>query len=413
MELERRLAGILTVIAVIAIPASAFIIHLPHGQEIDYSVLYISLAAFTVLVTVLNMALFYPSKHGRLFPRVPPFFIGIVVFHFVICVTIFFSGGLESPLYYAALIGPIVAGITLELPLAMASTSILALLYIVVAFTYGEFRPEMVQPLAFNVLYFYLACLLTNRLALELRRQEQSKDEVANLGEFIRRLEKAKSEFVSMVSHELRTPLTSIHGFSEILATKDMELDKKLEFYRIILNESERLSRLITNLLNLSKIEAGIELNREMINLADLVEEDMEFFQSQTDRHELKYLGSSQLPQVYGDQDRIHQVIKNLLSNAIKYSPDGGPVEVETGVEGKYVTVAVTDYGIGIPPDELPHIFERFRRVENKELSGIAGTGLGLAIVKHLVELHGGKTTVRSEPEQGSTFTVYIPIRGV
>ncbi|MBN2027488.1 MAG: hypothetical protein JW854_12080 [Actinobacteria bacterium] len=413
MELERRLAGILTIIAVISIPATAFLIHLPHGQEIDYSVLYISLAALTVLVTVQNMALFYPSKHGRLFPRVPPFFIGIVIFHFVICVTIFFSGGLESPLYYAALIGPVAAGITLELPLATASTSILALLYIVVAFTYGEFRPEMVQPLALNVFYFYLACLLTNRLALELRRQEQSKDEVANLGEFIRRLEKAKSEFVSMVSHELRTPLTSIHGFSEILATKDMELDKKLEFYRIILNESERLSRLITNLLNLSKIEAGIELNREMINLADLVEEDMEFFQSQTDRHELKYLGSRQLPQVYGDQDRIHQVIKNLLSNAIKYSPDGGPVEVETGVEGKYVTIAVTDHGIGIPPDELPHIFERFRRVENKELSGIAGTGLGLAIVKHLVELHGGKTTVRSEPEQGSTFTVYIPIRGV
>lgn len=413
MELERRLAGILTVIAVAAIPAILFLVHLPHGQEIDYSVIYISLAALTVLVTLQNMMLFYPSKHGRLFPRVPPFFIGIVIFHFVVCVIIFFSGGLESSLYYAALIGPITAGISLELPLATASTSILALLYTLVAFTYGGFGVEQVQPLVFNVLYFYLACLLANRLSLELRRQEQSKDEVSNLGDFIRRLEKAKSEFVSMVSHELRTPLTSIHGFSEILTTKEMELDKKQEFYRIILNESERLSRLITNLLNLSKIEAGIELSREMINLADLVEEDMEFFQSQTDKHDLKYLVSSQLPQVYGDQDRIHQVIKNLLSNAIKYSPEGGAVEVETGVEGKYVTVSVTDHGIGIPPDELPHIFERFRRVENKELAGITGTGLGLAIVKHLVELHGGKITVHSEPDQGSTFTVYIPIRGV
>jgi len=413
MELERRLAGILTIIAVVAIPATAFIIHLPHGQEIDYSVLYISLAALTVLITVQNMALFYPSKHGRLFPRIPPFFIGIAIFNFIICVIIFFSGGLESALYYAALIGPIAAGISLELPLATASTSILVLLYMVVVFTYGGFRVEQVQSVAFNVLYFYLACLLANRLALELRRQEQSKDEVSNLGDFIRRLEKAKSEFVSMVSHELRTPLTSIHGFSEILTTKEMELDKKQEFYRIILNESERLSRLITNLLNLSKIEAGIELNREMINVADLVEEDMEFFQSQTDKHELKYLGGNQLPQVYGDRDRIHQVIKNLLSNAIKYSPAGGPVEMETGVEGKYLTIAVTDHGIGIPADELPHIFERFRRVENKELSGIAGTGLGLAIVKHLVELHGGKITVHSEPDQGSTFTVHIPIRGV
>jgi len=413
MELERRLAGILTILAVVAIPATAFIIHLPHGQEMDYSVLYLALAALTVLITVQNMILFYPSKHGRLFPRVPPFFIGVVFFYFIVCAIIYFSGGLGSSLYYVALIGPIVAGLSLELPLATASTSILALLYMIVVFTYSDFRLEQVQPLAFNVLYLYLACFLANRLALELRRQEQSKDEVANLGDFIRRLEKAKSEFVSMVSHELRTPLTSIHGFSEILATKDMEPGKKQEFYRIILNESERLSRLITNLLNLSKIEAGIELNREMVNLADLVEEDMEFFQSQTGEHELKYMGSSQLPQVYGDQDRIHQVIKNLLSNAIKYSPAGGPVEVETGVEGKYVTIAVTDYGIGIPPDELPHIFERFRRVENKELSGITGTGLGLAIVKHLVELHGGKITVRSEPGQGSTFTVFIPIRGV
>ena len=407
------MAVILTIVAVAAIPVSALLIHLPHGQEIDYSILYLTLAALAVLMTVQNMILFYPSKHGKLFPRVPPFFIGIVIFYFIICVTIYFSGGLYSPLYYAALIGPIVAGISFELPLATASTSILALLYLAVVFTYSDFRLEFIQPLAFNVLYFYLACLLSNRLALELRRQEQSKDEVANLGDFIRRLEKAKSEFVSMVSHELRTPLTSIHGFSEILTAKDMEPEKKQEFYRIILNESERLSRLITNLLNLSKIEAGIELNREMMNLAELVEEDMEFFQSQTDQHELRYLGNRQLPQVYGDQDRIHQVINNLLSNAIKYSPEGGTVEVETGVEGKYVTITVTDHGIGIPPDELPRIFERFRRVERKEASGITGTGLGLAIVKHLVELHGGKITVRSELGEGSTFTVFVPIRGV
>ncbi|MEW6554840.1 MAG: ATP-binding protein [Actinomycetota bacterium] len=413
MELERRLARILTVVAIVAIPVTAIIINLPHSQEMDYSVLYTALAALAVLIAVQNMVIFYPSKHGRLFPRVPPFFIGIVFFNLIICVAIFFSGGLDSSLYYAALIGPIVAGISFELPLATASTTILSVLYLAVVFTHSEFRVEQVQLLAFNVLYLYLACLFANRLALELRRQEQSKDEVANLGDFIRRLEKAKSEFVSMVSHELRTPLTSIHGFSEILATKDMEPEKKQEFYRIILNESERLSRLITNLLNLSRIEAGIELNREMINLADLVEEDMEFFRSQTSAHELKYLGTNQLPQVYGDQDRIHQVISNLLSNAIKYSPEGGTVEVETGVEGKYVTISVTDHGIGIPSEELPHIFERFRRVENEELTEITGTGLGLAIVKNLVDLHGGKITVRSEPGQGSTFTVYIPIRGV
>jgi signal transduction histidine kinase len=404
---------ILTVVAVAAVPATALLIHLPHGQDIDYSILYLSLAAIVVLVSVQNMILFYPSKHGKLFPRLPPFFIGVVIYYLIICVAIYFSGGLDSPLYYAALIGPVVAGISFELSAAIASTSILALLYLVMVFTHSPLSAESIQPVAFNVLYLYLACLLSNRLALELRRKEQSKDEVANLGDFIRRLEKAKSEFVSMVSHELRTPLTSIHGFSEILTAKEMEQEKKQEFYRIILNESERLSRLITNLLNLSKIEAGIELNREMISVPNLVEEDMEFFQSQTDVHELRYLGTRHLPRIYGDKDRVHQVIKNLLSNAIKYSPDGGTVEVETGVEGKYVTIAITDHGIGIPPDELSRIFERFRRVERKEASGIGGTGLGLAIVKHLVDLHGGKMAVRSELGEGSTFTVFLPIRGV
>ena len=413
MELERRLAGLITTLAVVGIVATTIIIQLPHGQEIDYSVQYVALAAIAILVTVLNMVTYYPSKHGKLFPRIPHLFIGIIIFNFILCVSFFFSGGINSPLYYASLLVPIISGVTFELPLALASTTVLSLLYLLVTVAERNFSMESSQTLAFNILCLFLACFLANRMALELRRHMQSKHEVASLGEFIRKVEKAKSEFVSMVSHELRTPLTSIHGFSEILRTKDMEPEKKGEFYRIILNEAERLSRLITNLLNLSKIEAGIELNREMVHIPDIVEEDMEFFQSQTDKHELKYLGTRQLPQVYGDPDRLHQIIKNLLSNAIKYSPQGGPVEVETGVEGKYVTIAVTDHGIGIPPDELPSIFERFRRVESKEISGITGTGLGLAIVKNLVELHGGLIRVQSEPGRGSTFTVLIPTRGV
>ena len=217
MDLERRLAVILTVVAAVAIPVTALLIHLPHAQEIDYSILYLSLAALVVLVGVQNMILFYPSKHGKLFPRVPPFFIGIVIYYLIICVAVYFSGGLNSPIYYAALIGPIVAGISFELSAAMASTSILALLYLVMVFTHSSLSMESIQPLAFNVLYLYLACLLSNRLALELRRKEQSKDEVANLGEFIRRLEKAKSEFVS-ANHSVCTRLTSFFGSLEIPA---------------------------------------------------------------------------------------------------------------------------------------------------------------------------------------------------
>lgn len=412
MSLERKLAGILTTMAVIAIPAMGFIIHLPHYQKMDHSMLYLVLAALSVLLIVHHLVILYPGRYGKLFPRLPPLFIGITVYNLIVCAAIFFSGGVTSPLYYAALIGPLVAGICCELTPALLNTSLLAAAYILVTVTSGDFAVADIQSLAYNLFYLYLACFLSNRVSLELRRLEQSRNEVTTLGEFIKRLEKAKSEFVSVVSHEIRTPLTSIHGFSEILATKDLEPEKRQEFYRIIQGESERLSRLITNLLNLSRIEAGLELNRELVDIPRLVLEDVEFFQTQTASHRLQYLGSRQVPMVYADPERLHQVMKNLLSNAIKYSPDGGPVEVTTEVEGKYVAISIKDQGIGIPPEELPRIFERFSRVEREEALGISGTGLGLAIVKHLVELHGGKVTVHSEEGHGSTFTVYLPIRG-
>ncbi|MBC7247528.1 MAG: hypothetical protein H5T73_07100 [Actinobacteria bacterium] len=412
MNMERKLAGILTIMAIIAIPLTALIIHLPHEQEMDHSMLYLVLAALGVLVIVHHLVILYPSRHGRLFPRLPPLFIGICVYDVIVCAAIYFSGGVSSTLYYAALIGPVAAGICCDLVPALLNTSFLAAAYTLVTVTSGDFAVANVQALACNVLYLFLACYLSSRISLELRRQEQSRNEVATLGEFIRRLEKAKSEFVSVVSHEIRTPLTSIHGFSEILATKDLEPAKRQEFYRIIQVEAERLSSLITNLLNLSRIEAGLELKHEMVDIPRLVTEDVEFFQSQTSSHRLRYLGSRHVPMVYADPERLHQVMKNLLSNAIKYSPDGGPVEVTTEVEGKYVTISVSDRGIGIPAEELPRIFERFSRVEREEVLGISGTGLGLAIVKHIVELHGGKVTVRSEQGQGSTFTVYLPIRG-
>ena len=412
MDLQRRLVWIITVLAMVTIPVTLVLIHLPHSVEIDYSVAYLSITSITVLIIIQNLILYYPSKQGKLFPRVPHFFIGMIAFYITFSALIYFSGGLESPAFYVMLLGPLMAGILFELPLAMASTTIFALSYTLALVTHESFRMENFQVYAFNLLFLYMACLLANRLALELRNQQQSRGEVASLGGFIRRLEKAKSEFVSMASHELRTPLTSIHGFSEILRTKEMEPEKKTEFYRIILNESERLSRLINNLLNLSTIEAGIELNREMVNFAELIEEDIEFFRSQTTMHELKYNGPRQLPLVYADPDRMHQIFKNILSNAIKYSPDGGPVEIETGIEGKYVTLAVTDRGIGIPAADIPYIFDRFRRVERKEMLDISGTGLGLAIVKHLVDIHGGRVMVNNETREGSTFQVFFPLRG-
>jgi len=411
-DFQRKLAEQLTAFAAVGILAAALIIHLPHDQKMDHSMLYVILAALSILVFAHHLILLYPSRQGKILARVPPFFLGLAAYYALACAAVFFSDKLSSPLYYTLLPGPVIAGAFFELWTALLSTSMLAGLYLAVSLSSRPFTAQDLQPLAFNVVYLYLACFLSNRLALELWRLEQSRREMAGLGDFIRRLEKAKSEYVSMVAHEIRTPLTSIQGFSEMAASPDTPPEKRKEYYRIILTESERLSRLVTNLLNLSRIEAGLELNREPVDVPELVLGEMEFFRSQTDVHRLEYKGSRDIPTVFADPERLRQVLQNLLSNAIKYSPGGGRVEVETGREGRYVTISVRDEGIGIPAEELPRIFERFSRVERDEATGISGTGLGLAIVKHLVELHGGKITAQSEPGRGSTFTVYLPIRG-
>jgi signal transduction histidine kinase len=413
MSFEKRVLSLLNILAVIAIPVLLVIIHLPHPEPIDYSVIYMVLGSLAFLFIAGNLLITYPSSHGRIFEQIPTFFLGVIIYSFIISMGIYFSGGLDSPLYYAALIGPLLAGVCFRLPLALTSTTITVLFYsIAIFFSSASPNVENTQAVVFNLSYLYLACIFSSRLSLEMLRHEQAKDEAMNLSNFIRKLEKAKTEFVSVVSHELRTPLTSIQGFSEFLITRELTHEKKQEFYEIINNEAERLGRLITNLLNLSKIEAGIELNKETLDLVELLSEDIDLVQSQTNIHKITFNPADRMPYVYADKDRLHQVIKNILSNATKYSPDGGPIEVNTGVEGKFVWFSVADRGIGIPTEDLPFIFERFRRVEKGPAAAISGTGLGLAIVKHLVEMHGGRILVRSELRAGSTFLVYLPIRG-
>jgi signal transduction histidine kinase len=413
MSFEKRVLSLLNILAAVAIPVLLVIIHLPHPETIDYSVIYMVLGSLAFLFIVGNLLITYPSSHGRVLEQIPTFFLGVILYGFIISMGIYFSGGLESPLYYAALIGPLLAGVCFRPALALTSTTITALFYtIAIFFSSTSLKVENTQTIVFNLAYLYLACILSTRLSLEMLRHEQAKDEATNLSNFIRKLEKAKTEFVSVVSHELRTPLTSIQGFSEFLITRELTKEKKQEFYEIINNEAERLGRLITNLLNLSKIETGIELNKETLDLVELLSEDIDLVQSQTNIHKVTFNPADRIPYVYADKDRLHQVIKNILSNATKYSPEGGAIDVYTGVDGKYVWFSVSDRGIGIPAEDLPFIFERFRRVEKGAAAAISGTGLGLAIVKHLVEMHGGRIVVRSELRAGSTFLVYLPIRG-
>lgn len=229
----------------------------------------------------------------------------------------------------------------------------------------------------------------------------------------IRRLEKMRSDFVANVSHELKTPVTSVKGFSETLLSgevKDEETTR--QFLTIIHDESQRLDRLIRDLLNLSKIERQeIPLNVEKINLTELVHESAMTLQGPAEQKQTKLI----LPEkgkaiiLEADRDRIRQIILNLIGNSINYTPEGGVVEVSLR-ENMYETkLIVSDNGMGIPAENLDRIFERFYRVDKARSRHSGGTGLGLAIVKHLIESHKGRIEIESAENEGTAITVILP----
>jgi two-component system phosphate regulon sensor histidine kinase PhoR len=230
----------------------------------------------------------------------------------------------------------------------------------------------------------------------------------------IRSVERMKTAFVSTVSHELRTPLTSIKGFiSTLLADNDGYFDKatQREFYEIIDTECDRLTRLINDLLSVSRIEAGraLDLKLSTVYLPEIVEKVIKAQRALTDKHVFKVELES-LPPITADADKLDQILSNLLTNAVKYSPGGGEITVKASRTEAGVEVSVADEGMGIPKDHLSKIFERFHRVDNRDTRRVGGTGIGLFLVKHLVEAHGGSIKVESELGKGSTFTFSLPL---
>jgi len=232
----------------------------------------------------------------------------------------------------------------------------------------------------------------------------------------IRNVERMKTAFVSTVSHELRTPLTSIKGFiSTLLEDHDEYYDKdtRLEFYHIIDEECDRLTRLISDLLNISRIEAGraLDLILTHVNIPDLVRRVVNAQQSYTTRHEIKADVPEDLPTVVADQDKLDQMLTNLVGNAIKYSPEGGDVVVAARDDGPSVLITVSDQGLGIPVHHRDRIWERFHRVDDDADSrAVSGTGIGLYLVNHLAQAHGGDVWLDwSEVGQGSRFAVRLP----
>jgi len=229
----------------------------------------------------------------------------------------------------------------------------------------------------------------------------------------MRRLEQAKSDFVSTVSHELRTPLTSIKAYTATLLREDVDFNPQTqrEFLRIIEEETDRLTRLISDLLDVSRIESGkMELKVRRFDFLELLKIVLEKVMSQTDIHTLRTELPEDLPPVEADPDKIEQVLLNLLGNAVKYSPQGGEIEVVVREYPGKLECAIRDHGVGIPREHLGRIFEKFSRVDNRATRGIGGTGLGLYITRSIVEAHGGTIWAESAPGQGSVFHFTLPL---
>lgn len=225
-----------------------------------------------------------------------------------------------------------------------------------------------------------------------------------------------KNDFVSHVSHELKTPLASITAYSEMLSDGEAEDEQtREEFYSVIQSQAKRLNRLIEDILNVSRIESGlIKLDKKPVSLAILIEEQLQMIKGYAEEKDIEIISQKPIvfDQVYVDKDMISQVIVNLLSNAVKYTPARGSVKIESEVDeiAGIARVSVTDTGVGIPEDELEHVFDKFYRVvANKNCA--KGTGLGLNLVKQIVEkVHDGRVFVTSEPGVGSTFVFELPL---
>ncbi len=222
-----------------------------------------------------------------------------------------------------------------------------------------------------------------------------------------------KDTFISIVSHELKTPVSIIKGYAETLLRPKARQNPGLmqEMLEAITDESDRLARLVDDLLDASRLQAGgLPFNDvEDVDLHSIAQRVVNRYALQTQIHHLKTDFPDDFPTLRGDPQRLEQVIDNLVSNALKYSPRGGEIVIAGDVTPAETTLTISDEGIGIPVDEQARIFERFYRVESPETRAVSGTGLGLYLARAIVRAHGGRCWVQSAPGQGSTFYVVLP----
>src|SRR5947207_2358911 len=229
----------------------------------------------------------------------------------------------------------------------------------------------------------------------------------------LQELDRKKDEFLSVASHELRTPLTTIKGYTQLLSQTihDLPADERTTYLNAVLGEIDRMMGLISELLDVSRIETNrLQIERQPIRWLEFIERRASAFRVQNPARDITFSGAVKETTLHVDPDRMRQVVDNLLSNAVKYSPEGSAIKVRASIEDGHMLTAVIDYGIGIPTDEIPKLFERFHRARNVSSRYYGGLGLGLYIAKAIIEAHNGSIAVASEEGQGSTFTIRLPL---
>ena len=232
----------------------------------------------------------------------------------------------------------------------------------------------------------------------------------------LKRSEQMRREFVANVSHELRTPITGVKSYAETLAhDPDIPAETRERFLNVILNESDRMTKIVQDLLTLSRFDAGsFTFSFDEFSFETSVRDvyNAVRMEALAHRHEFTLECESGIPRIRGDKARVEQVLMNMVSNAIKYTKDGGRIAMKAGVRGGEVWCSVKDNGIGIPKEDVQKVFDRFYRVDKARSRESGGTGLGLSIAQEIVVRHGGRIDLKSRLGHGSTITVWLPVEG-
>ena len=228
-------------------------------------------------------------------------------------------------------------------------------------------------------------------------------------------LESSRRSFVGNVSHELKTPMTTIGGFIDGILDGTIEPEKQTQYLRVVSDEVKRLSRLVTGMLNMNKIEAGeLDLNPIRFDISEMIFRTLLSFEQLIDKKHIEIRGLENLTtnKVVADTDMINQVVYNLLDNAVKFTPEGGYIEVTSICDSEKIIVKIRNSGKGIPPEEIDKIFERFYKIDKSRSYDVKGAGLGLYLCKTIIDLHGGQIAVRSVVDQYTEFIFQLPVNG-